>query len=41
MAADDEAPPKGLPSWRAAYAVVLLWLAIDVGLFAWVSWATR
>jgi hypothetical protein len=39
MGPEDEAPPPLFGSWRAAYAVVLGCLAVEVVLFAWVSWA--
>jgi hypothetical protein len=37
MEPEDEAPPPVFGSWRAAYAVVLGCLAVEVLLFAWVS----
>lgn len=33
-----EAPPPLLGSWRALYALVLGALAVQVALYAWITW---
>ena len=36
MDTEEPAPPL-FKSWRRAYAVVLIWLAVQVAIFSWVS----